>query len=325
MSSVNLFYLSDNTRGGWVSYTVHLMKALEAVGMEPMLYKVRERGEGKTRPFGFGAEYRNVALEEAECLVSEAPSIVVARGKRTMEISQELIKGGAFLVCHDSHEVRKCGTQPARTVVIRKVLLGHLRGAHFIRHPYSPTMDAWQIPFAKREGHACCISRIDFDKHISIILDANRLLPEERKVLFHSGDDNRIYTKFQIMPKYPEWVQRKQTMPREAGHAVSILRNNCFMVDMGANKQDGGGTQYTFLEAWDAGCVPIINEAWVRDLPPDDMTPGFNCLVAGDGAQLADVLKDDGMALATLVRNSRESLRLHAPIVVGQQYKDLIS
>ena len=54
--------------------------------------------------------------------------------------------------------------------------------------------------------------------------------------------------------------------------------NYKFNIDMTLIKGDGGGTQYTWLEAWDAGCIPIIHKEWLLDTP-DDMREDYNCMV----------------------------------------------
>ena len=63
-----------------------------------------------------------------------------------------------------------------------------------------------------------------------------------------------------------------------------------FNVDMTIIRGDGGGTQYTWLEAWSAGCIPIINIEWLLE-EPDDMIPGYNCIAVAGAEELAEILQ----------------------------------
>ena len=62
---INLFYLSGNTTGGWVTYTSHLIYGMMDAGIPCNLFKVGNRTERQTRKFGYGLTYRNLSLEDA--------------------------------------------------------------------------------------------------------------------------------------------------------------------------------------------------------------------------------------------------------------------
>ena len=58
------------------------------------------------------------------------------------------------------------------------------------------------------------------------------------------------------------------------------LLNNCmFVVDMSIIKGDGGGTQYTFLEAIYHDCALILHKEWVEQ--GNLFINGQNCYVVG--------------------------------------------
>lgn len=304
---INLFYLSPNPYGGWVTYTHHLIWALEAVGQDVNLYKVGKRTENFTRSFGYGDEYQNVSLEDA--LQLPGTNLIVAAAKNFRAVTDALWNAGAFIVMHDPTEIKNLPClEPERTIVIRRAALDYIPEATFIRHPYG------------RRGPAECdktklavsVSRIDFDKHTDILLDANRLLPDGHKIDIR-GFENRIYTRFKIVPKYPEWVQSRAHFDRVDGAAFDLLKEARFCVDMSIIKGDGGGTQYTFLEAWDAGAVPIIHRDWVRE--GDDMVPGVNCLAVSNAEELASVLMGNYDRRVGL-----GDLTLHDPVAVGHHY-----
>lgn len=323
---IDLFYLSPNPFGGWVTYTAHLMDALAAAGYEPRLFKIGNRTERQARPFGYGEVYRNLSLEDA--LARRSPKLIVAGAKKFREQTEALYKAGAYLVVHDPTELRNLPdlNEGERCIVVRKVGLNYLPQATWIRHPYARRKAQ---PEPKMEL-AVSTARIDFDKHTDIILGANRLLPEDLKIGIY-GFENRLYSKFKLLKEFPEWVQSVSHFSRDKDAAYLIMSRAFFSVDMSAIKGDGGGTQYTFLESWDAGCVPIINTAWERR--DDDMVPGVNCLSVRTAMELAGRLKmfnqrimdgDDGFWYKMRAAGSKQLKDNHLPATIGAQYKELI-
>ena len=101
-----------------------------------------------------------------------------------------------------------------------------------------------------------------------------------------------------------------------------MMTNCTYNVDMTQIKGDGGGTQYTWLEAWNAGCIPIIHDNWLLD-QPDDMVPDENCIVVGSAEELAKVLsrEENHEKLAEMRQHCSEALALHSPELIGQQYQ----
>ena len=137
------------------------------------------------------------------------------------------------------------------------------------------------------------------------------------------GFENRLYTRFKIVPKYPEWTQSAAHYDRQDPAAAFNLLLPCkFMVDMSLIKGDGGGTQYTTLEAWDAGTVPIIQADWL--LPRDDMAAAGNCLAVTDALHLADTLRR-AKDVAPLVEAGYRQLRKHAPKIIIPQVMEWLN
>lgn len=316
---INLFYLSNNTTGGWVTFTHHLIYALQAEDVDFRLFKHGKNTETCKRPFGYGRSYRNITAEDA--LELEGVNVIVAAAKQHADMANSLLEEGAKIVLHDPTELK--GYLNASLVknpwVIRKAVLRYLErnypdmGGTFIRHPYCRVPEECD---AKRRKVCVSTSRIDFDKHTEILLDAKRL---GAPIEIH-GFENRLYTKFKICPKYPEWEQSKAAYPREARSAWDILRRAALAVDMSLIKGDGGGTQYTFLEAWDAGTPMIIHSGWIME--DDDMKPGLNCMTAGDGESLAKLVKKllrDPETRDKLSAMGQASLGAHSPEVIGPQ------
>tara|TARA_R110000868_G_scaffold5250_4_gene32207 strand:+ start:5907 stop:6926 length:1020 start_codon:yes stop_codon:yes gene_type:complete len=335
MKQVDLFYLSPNPYGGWVTYTCHLIEALEAVGVKCNLFKIRPRTEKFTRKFGYDKLYRNISMEVA--LSRKYEKLIVAGAKQFKEQTLKLYKeGDANIVVHDPTELKNLPNplDSSRCVVIRKIGIEVLKKATgkeptFIRHPYSFMEHTGESRFNMERTNttgnkAISTSRIDFDKRTDILLDANRLLPEGNKINIR-GFENRIYTRFKIVPKYPEWEQSKAHYPREKNYAVDLMKGYTFNVDMTHIVGDGGGTQYTWLEAWNAGCIPIIHESWLLD-KPDDMIPGYNCLTVNSPENLAEVLKTvQPYDIIEIMRlNGFKSLEQHSEYIIGQKYFEFL-
>lgn len=306
------------------------MDALEAAGHTPILRKVGKNTERKTRPFGYGRQYQNTSEEDAYQLAIDEKCLIVAAAKKFKDITSELMDFGAHLVVHDPTEMKNLPTSLCfisdQCVVIRAVGLDNimLPDARFIPHPYTRVTTRHTY---EKTVHCVSTARIDFDKHSTILLDANRLLPEPLQIKIY-GFENRLYTRFKVCPDYPEWEQSKCAYPREKEAAFEILQSAMFMADMSVIKGDGGGTQYTFLEAWDAGTIPIINRRWMLD-KPDEMKSSVNCLVVEDGEDLATTLQYHP-AMTNVYQQDEmqewgyEYLKGHDPLTIGNQYAEFL-
>ena len=60
------------------------------------------------------------------------------------------------------------------------------------------------------------------------------------------------------------------------------------MIDLSTIKDDGGGTQYTFLEAIYNDCILILNREWIDK--GDLFVENENCLAVKDEYELRDIL-----------------------------------
>lgn len=312
---INLVYASDNKTGGWVTFTYHLTRALDAVGEPWTLWKINPTGRRGAQDFGYNLPFYNASVDEL--LTEGVTTLIVAAAKQYADPVRTLLAGGETkLVLHDPTELKAglAGAQVTEPWVIRRAVAAQVPST-FIRHPYARSERPERLP--KRQG-AVSTSRIDFDKHTEIILAANRL---GAKVRIY-GFENRLYTKFKIMPQFPEWKQSLCAYPRTPEAAFNLLLGAKFMVDMSEIKGDGGGTQYTFLEAWDAGAVPVINQKWVR--PKDDMVPGTNCFSVENEHELQHVVRRIGN-VDEVVDAGYEQLKKHSPKTIGRQVMKWLS
>lgn len=255
-----LFYMADPKYGGWPTYTSHLFHGLAMAGKSPVLYKVGSRSESKDRPFGRGIMYRNVSVQDALFMAKNSRCFITAVGKSQYQNAAKMIASGASVCVHDPTELKEpfaSSLPSARIVVIREKMLEHLPHARFIRHPYRPCGHR----NSGAAGSACSISRVDHDKNTLMIAEANKLLSPPVKIY---GAMNRIYSHFKLDAECPGWETNYMGSPKADSlwAGAKIASKHQYTVDMSVIKGDGGGTQYTFLEALDAGSRLIIHEGW---------------------------------------------------------------
>ena len=64
-----------------------------------------------------------------------------------------------------------------------------------------------------------------------------------------------------------------------------------FLVHMSTIKNDGGGTQYTFLEAIYEDCILILNNEWISK--GSLFQSGVNCIGVSNEDELANIINND--------------------------------
>jgi hypothetical protein len=165
---------------------------------------------------------------------------------------------------------------------------------------------------------ACSISRIDFDKHIELIADANNLLHEHGQRVAIYGMENRLYTHHKLEARSPNWRENyRGKFPTDSVWAgVKVARRYKQVVDMSVIVGDGGGTEYTHLEALDAGCGLILHSDWRT---PDCEMDGYARFV-GNGRELADMLLRD---LPTYVAD--ELFHAHDATRIAVEYEKVLA
>ena len=97
------------------------------------------------------------------------------------------------------------------------------------------------------------------------------------------------------------------------------ILNNCkYVVDLSVIKGDGGGTQYTFLEAIHQDCILILHKEWVErgDLFKDK----YNCYVVGYTdcieQELADIINNNDPVLdKKILINSKQIMKDNINVV----------
>ena len=345
---MKLLYLSRSRYGGWVTFTTHLYHGL--VGKAPTSHdrfqesedheviRMTTRTENVFRDMGNFVPYKNMSDEDI--LELEGPILITALDKHHREVAMKLLEKGAHIVIHDPTELRnpefRKAIAPSQVIVIRKSMLKHMPEATYVPHPYMALGTTDPLDFKQweqRKHHAISVSRLDFDKNSHWLFEANRELPPERQIYIR-GAENRMYTKNKILPKYPEYIQDSHREEEDRAlykldfrGAVNLCRTARFMTDFSVIQGDGGGTQYTFLEAIDAGTICLLHREWIR--PKDAMIDhgdNQNCISFEKWEQLAWFL--DGRtpsSTATFIRtNAIKLLQKHNAVKIALDYVRIV-
>ena len=303
---IQLFYMARPIYGGWVSFTAHL-----SLKYSLPLYRIGNKTEEKKRDYGYGVEYQNRAPND----LPKGRILITAIDKNYYEYLEKM-PNGTMIVIHDPTEVSGKGKEAVlkalarfKVITIRESVKKFLKDqfgikSKFIVHPF------YEYPFTKTKapGGAVSISRIDFDKHTDIILAANKHLKDPIDIY---GAINRQYVFFKLndlgFKKY-----YKGPFEKSFEDLNDILADAKYVVDMSVIKNDGGGSQYTFLEAMYQGCALVINSKWV-DGSKTDFVDGQNCFVVADDEELASLLHKDP-STSRVVRGGKELLRPHTEV-----------
>jgi hypothetical protein len=297
--------------GGWVSFTAHL-----ALKYKFPLFKIGTRTEGtdaepKMRDYGYGVEYQNRAPSD----LPKGKLLITAIDKTYYEYLDKL-PDDTYIVIHDPTEVNGKGKEPVlrnlprfRVVTIRESVKKFLKDnfnikSRFIIHPF------YEYPFTKNKKptSAVSISRVDFDKHTDIILKANKHLDHPIDIY---GAINRQYVFFKLndlgFKKY-----YKGGFGKSFEELGKILEDAKYVVDMSVNKNDGGGSQYTFLEAMYERCALVINKKWIEG-SKTEFVNGENCYVVADEEELVALLNKDSNT-SRVVKGGEKLLEPHITV-----------
>ena len=79
-----------------------------------------------------------------------------------------------------------------------------------------------------------------------------------------------------------------------------------FVIDLSTIKNDGGGTQYTFLEAIYNDCILILHNDWINK--DNIFKNNYNCLSVSNENELRNILESDG-TYDNIIKNSKEILK----------------
>lgn len=264
---INILHMSPWALGGSTSYVVNLAYTLQRAKVPHRIVRIAKNTEKSKRQIGkYGVFYQNVSFEAAlkgggKWLLASSP----VKPEPAAQAVELIEKSGGAYVFHDPNEFKLYPhwqlAKRNRVICIRQTGLDSMPEGVFIPHPYArlATDD-----MAARTEHAISLARISAVKKSDWIIEANQALPDGLKVRL-VGEVNRFWWKFNVEPKHPDWkFPYTAGFPREHGAAVELCKPYEYMVDLTVFKNDGGGTQYSLLEAMDAGAVPVMTHDWLK-------------------------------------------------------------
>ena len=272
---MKLLYLAKPTYGGWVTFTAHM-----SLKYNYEVIKCGKRTEKRSRDFGYGVKYTNTSLEDILKIPAEELMIVCC-DKSKRHIIPEL-KDDTSIVIHDPTELKGWDFLPQLlrfnvfTIrqTVHELLLNKGVDNTFKIHPFY----AYDLDEGQEKKGAVATSRIDFDKHTDVIIEANKL--GANIDIYGKKNDLYVYHKIMKNPDLADEFEKsyKGSFGKSFEEINKILCPAKFMVDMSAIKGDGGGSQYSFLEAIYSGCVLIISNEWVKGI--ETMYDENTCCIA---------------------------------------------
>jgi hypothetical protein len=276
----SLFYLARPSYGGWVTFTCHL-----SLKQNWPLYKIRSASEKSSREFGYGVKSRNLSLADA---IKQPKPLITAIDKTHYHVLDSFPEG-THIVIHDPTELKEAlipHLKRFNVITIRKsvqdfLLVRHNIQSKFILHPfyeYPRTLDA------EKQG-SVVVSRIDFDKNIDIVLKSGI------EVDIY-GFENRLYTHHKLKGLGFEDKYKGQ-FKKSFEDVDRLLSRAKFAIDLSTIKGDGGGSQYSFLEAMYHGCCLILHKKWLEK--QTSFTEGLNCLAIETPEELKEALRTENV------------------------------
>jgi len=301
--------------GGWITYTAHL-----SLKNNIPIFKVGKRSEKSKRNFGYGTNYQLLKIED---ICKKENLIITALDKHYYKYLH-LFPKRTKLVIHDPTELKTTKKSPNPLIVnnllqhfdiitIRETVQKYIKEQFNIDSEYCPHpfFHYDKGNYESMDNFAISISRIDYDKNTDIILKCNKLLDEDKQIKIF-GAENRMYVHHKLKEldfqkywkgKYPK------TLPLLYDDK-DILSNCKYMIDLSTIKDDGGGTQYTFLEAIYNDCILILHNDWINK--GTTFKNNVNCLSVKNKIELKDILNGEREYDKDMIlKNARDILENH--------------
>src|ERR671914_2676018 len=314
----SFFFISNYMYGGCLTFTAHLLHILK----RKEVFRIAKKFERKKKNFGYGIRYQNVPRE----FVDTVQNIFVTDMFQHFECLEKLRSGGkrkeVTIVIHDPGEIFKFNEPYLKywnIITIRKSMQQYLQDKYgieskFICHPFYPYPIEQQGDSRNEQEEnkreAVSISRIDFNKNIEIILDVNKRTKNPVKIY---GWLNKEYVSQKLHSvEFSKYYQGKYIKSFDA--TSKILKKAKFMIDLSIIPNDGGGTQYTFLDAIYHNCAIILNRQWIENVDSKyrDFKEGENCYAVSNEEELKELLDDaENIDTSKIVQNARKLLDRH--------------
>ena len=301
---MNLIYMASPSYGGWISFTIHLYHKYKC-----KLYKIVKKSEKRLRKFGYDVEYKNLSIDE----IIKLPNIIITAIDKNYYDYLDQFPDNTKIIIHDPTEIKNKifmnKLKRFKVITIRNTVHDLLKSYNinniFIHHPFHP----YKYEKIKTPYKSVSISRIDFDKNIDIVLKSNLSDKLINKIDIY-GAKNNLYIYHTLKNKlFLELDNYKGTFTKSFEELSNILKDVKYVIDMSTICNDGGGSQYTFLEAIYHDCILILHTNWIKNIDTQ-FKHGYNCFAVSNEKELIEILnsKEDR---SHIIRNSKDILKNH--------------
>lgn len=327
---IQFLYLHRYLYGGATTFTAHLLHTLQSFRGNSIVLRYTRRSENKLRDFGYGIFYRNISMDILKTL--RHPFVTLFKDNY-LHILPKLNEGknphDIMLVIHDYRDISDKVIpyiKSWKVITIRKTVQEYLKNRYnldtlFLYHPFYP------YPIISRESRkgAVSISRISFEKNTDMIIKANRTLSEQQGIKIY-GCPSRMYVHLFLGGLNGDFSRYYCGKFDKSFSTLSeILANAKFVVDLSSLKHDGGGTQYTFLEAIHNGCGLILHRKWLegKEIPSKycDFKENYNCFAIENEKELTELIKKDPDP-TRIVKNAQKLLKRHIEVDWSEPLRD---
>lgn len=289
-----LFYLSNSQYGGWVSFSYHLSKILN----EDHVIKVKDTFKGGSQFYG-DVKYKNI---KKSAIHNFTNPIILAVDKAHYELLKYF--KDATIIIHDPTELSSEVLQFAKTnrvITIRETVHRILNKMGienvFLKHPFYK-----YSKYDLNKKYNRSLSRVDFDKNTDIICKANNIGAN----IEIYGYKNHIYY-FHKLKELGFDKYYKGYYSRNLNDISKLYAETRYLVDMSTIKNDGGGTQYTFLEAEYHDCGLILHKNWCN-VANSIYKHRENCYAVSNEKELLDALKQKKLTSNLIPTNAENDL-----------------
>ncbi len=323
-----LFYLSDYRYGGCTTFTAHLLHILNRKYVL-CLTKAFEKDAGA---FGYGIKFQRKPIE----FLDKVKEMFITDMYQNFQLLDKLKDKDVTIVVHDPCEIfneNEGYLKGWNIVVIRKTVQAYLKRkygikAKFLYHPFYPYEKFVHNNEDEHQEHnnktdAISISRIEPHKNIDMMLRANKKIKKNPIKIY--GFFNPSYV-FSSLKKLDFDRHYHGMFDKSFSQVSAILSKSKFTVDLSEIPNDGGGTQYTFLEAIYNNSAIVLNRKWIEtvDKKCRDFKEGYNCYAVSNEQELAELInKSNNIDTTKVVKNAGKLMHRH--IDIAKDWTNLIN
>lgn len=330
---MNLIYLTPWPVGGFASFTNHMYHSLIAEGEDVNVLRCNlDKDEKSDREIkSQGIVYRNVSVKTAIKMTKKDLTLIAAVARpddmRDPDTLIKLVKAGAVCRVASTQEFKQfphleyLKKTDQLVLCIRKSLLPFFKNAKYLPHPYVPTNNKHSRPDWDDRKRACQLAMVAHNKNPEMVCQANHKVERSLRIK-QLGKETTPWIGMNLKKKYP-WYEKPKGY-KSSAEGVALASNYKLAIDLSVYPNEGGGTQFCFMEAIDAGCINVLHREWTK--VKGDMIEDENCLAIGSRKELVRVLEGDkDKSLKRIYKNSLDILAAHSPHVVVRALRKAMS